>query len=137
MAKKPQSFAEKAARGAKKEKQFKMVKYIKSVISEKTGNYRFQESMLKIPPGMSLDAYLKQLEEQDQFPEEFEEPAVEEEIKDSDSNEQMIEAIEKSDGDGESESSKVENGGDKTIAEAGTDTTSISKVIETVSSDTK
>lgn len=120
MAKKPQSFAEKAARGTKKEKQFKMVKYIKSVRSEKTGNYRFQESMLKIPPGMSFGAYLKQLEEQDQFPEEIEEPV--EETKDSDSNEQMIEAIEKSDGDNVSESSKVENGGDKTIAEAGTNT---------------
>lgn len=135
MAKKPQSFAEKAARGAKKEKQFKMVKYIKSVKSEKTGNYRFQESMLKIPPGMSLDAYLKQLEEQDQFPEEIEEPV--EETKDSDSNEKMIEAIGKSDGDSASESSKVENGGDKTVAEAGTDTPSVSNVIETASSDIK
>ncbi|MAG21414.1 MAG: hypothetical protein QF613_03975 [Candidatus Marinimicrobia bacterium] len=57
------SFAEKAKRGLKKEKQFRVVKYVKSVVSEKTGQTRFQESLLKVPAGMSLDAYLKQLEE--------------------------------------------------------------------------
>ena len=56
------SFAEKAKRGIKKEKEFKVVKYVKSIVSEKSGHYRFQESMLKVPSGMSLDAYLKELE---------------------------------------------------------------------------
>ena len=56
------SFAEKAKRGKKKEKEFTVVKYVKSVVSEKSGHYRFQESMLKVPSGMSLDAYLKELE---------------------------------------------------------------------------
>ena len=66
------SFAEKAKRGLKKDKQFSIVKFVKSVVSEKTGQIRFQESLLKVPTGMSLDAYLKQLEEGP-------EPAVEEE----------------------------------------------------------
>ena len=56
------SFAEKAKRGAKKEKEFTVVKLVKSVVSEKTGHYRFQESMLKVPAGKSVDAYLKELE---------------------------------------------------------------------------
>ena len=56
------SFAEKAKRGKKKEKEFTVVKYVKSIVSEKSGHYRFQESMLKVPSGMSLDAYFKELE---------------------------------------------------------------------------
>ena len=56
------SFAEKAKRGKKKEKEFTVVKYVKSIVSEKSGHYRFQESMLKVPSDKSLDAYLKVLE---------------------------------------------------------------------------
>ena len=56
------SFAEKAKRGKKKEKEFTVVKYVKSIVSEKSGHYRFQESMLKVPSDKSLDAYLKELE---------------------------------------------------------------------------
>ena len=56
------SFAEKAKRGKKKEKEFTVVKYVKSIVSEKSGHYRFQESMLKVPSDKSLDVYLKELE---------------------------------------------------------------------------
>ena len=57
------SFAEKAQRGAKKnEKKFTVVKYVKSVVAEKTGAIRFQESMLKVPEDKNLDSYLKELE---------------------------------------------------------------------------
>ncbi len=56
------SFAEKAKKGAKKEKKFTVVKYIKSVVAEKSGAIRFQESLLKIPEDKNLDSYLKELE---------------------------------------------------------------------------
>ena len=56
------SFAEKAKRGIKREEEFTVVKYVKSIVSEKSGHYRFQESMLKVPSDKSLDAYLKELE---------------------------------------------------------------------------
>ena len=56
------SFAEKAQRGAKKEKKFTVVKYVKSVVAEKSGAIRFQESMLKVPEDKNLDSYLKELE---------------------------------------------------------------------------
>jgi len=61
---KEKSFAEKVKKSGKKGKQFSVIKYVKSVVSEKTGQYRFQESMLKVPVGMSLDTYLKQLDEE-------------------------------------------------------------------------
>ncbi len=57
------SFADKAKRGQKKGPNFSMVKYVKSVLSEKTGRFRFKESMLKIPDGMNIDGYLKQQDE--------------------------------------------------------------------------
>jgi len=57
------SFAEKAQRGAKKnDKKFTVVKYVKSVVAEKSGAIRFQESMLKVPEDKNLDSYLKELE---------------------------------------------------------------------------
>lgn len=56
------SFAEKAQRGKKKDKEFTVVKYVKSIVSEKSGHYRFQESMLKVPSDKNLDVYLKELE---------------------------------------------------------------------------
>ena len=56
------SFAEKAQRGAKKEKKFTVVKYVKSVVAEKSGAIRFQESMLMVPEDKNLDSYLKELE---------------------------------------------------------------------------
>ena len=60
---KERSFADKIRKSGKQAKQFNAVKYVKSVISEKTGHYRFQETMLKVPSDMSLDAYLKKSEE--------------------------------------------------------------------------
>ena len=70
---KGKSFAEKASK-AKKKVHHTMVKYVRSVVSEKTGHYRFQETMLKIPEGMDIDGYLKKLAEEEKAPEE---PAAE------------------------------------------------------------
>ncbi|MFQ6616889.1 MAG: hypothetical protein ACE5HZ_09040, partial [Fidelibacterota bacterium] len=60
MAKK-RSFADKAAR-AQQKPAFSNVKYVKATLSQKTGHYRFQETMLKVPTGMSLDAYLAEMD---------------------------------------------------------------------------
>ncbi|MBL7047303.1 MAG: hypothetical protein ISR95_06730 [Candidatus Marinimicrobia bacterium] len=47
----------------KAQQDYTMVKYVKSVVSEKTGQVRFQESMLRLPKGMTMDSFLKQQEE--------------------------------------------------------------------------
>ena len=62
MAKKQKSFADKASRrddGA----DAVMVKYVKSVKSEKTGFWRFNEQMIKLRGGENLDAALKRIDE--------------------------------------------------------------------------
>lgn len=59
---KKRSFAEKAMKVRQKQA-FSMVKYVKATVSEKTGHTRFQETMVKVPTGMTLDAYLKQEKE--------------------------------------------------------------------------
>ena len=62
MAKKQKSFADKASgRGA--ESDAVMVKYVKSVKSEKTGFWRFNEQMIKLRGGENLDAALKRIDE--------------------------------------------------------------------------
>jgi len=62
MAKKQKSFADKASgRGA--ESDAVMVKYVKSVKSEKTGYWRFNEQMIKLQGGENLDAALKRMDE--------------------------------------------------------------------------
>ena len=62
MAKKQKSFADKASgRGA--EENAVMVKYVKSVKSEKTGFWRFNEQMIKLRDGENLDAALKRMDE--------------------------------------------------------------------------
>ena len=62
MAKKQKSFADKASgRGA--EKNAVMVKYVKSVKSEKTGFWRFNEQMVKLRDGENLDTALKRMNE--------------------------------------------------------------------------
>ena len=62
MAKKQKSFADKASgRGA--EADAVMVKYVKSVKSEKTGFWRFNEQMVKLRDGEDLNAALKRLDE--------------------------------------------------------------------------
>ena len=62
MAKKQKSFADKASRrddGA----DAVMVKYVKSIKSEKTGFWRFNEQMIKLQGGENLDAALKRMDE--------------------------------------------------------------------------
>ena len=62
MAKKQKSFADKASgRGA--DADAVMVKYVKSVKSEKTGFWRFNEQMVKIRDGEDLNVALKRLDE--------------------------------------------------------------------------
>ena len=62
MAKKQKSFADKASgRGA--DADTVMVKYVKSVKSEKTGFWRFNEQMVKLRDGEDLNAALKRLDE--------------------------------------------------------------------------
>ena len=61
MAKKQKSFAEKAS--SKGGKDLVYVKYVKSVPSEKEGYWRFNESMVAMEKGSSLDAALKEMED--------------------------------------------------------------------------
>ncbi|MBL7014516.1 MAG: hypothetical protein ISR83_08855 [Candidatus Marinimicrobia bacterium] len=61
MAKKQKSFAEKAAGQGGAETVW--VKYVKSVKSEQTDKYRFNEQMVGLVGGESLDAALKRLDE--------------------------------------------------------------------------
>ena len=62
MAKKQKSFADKAS-GKSAEKDAIMVKYVKSIKSEKTGYWRFNEQMVKLRDGENLDSALKKLDE--------------------------------------------------------------------------
>ena len=59
---KQQSFAEKAAKKKKKDLST-YVKYIKSVKSEKTGYWRFNEQMIEVKTGENLDGALKRMNE--------------------------------------------------------------------------
>jgi hypothetical protein len=61
MAKKQKSFADKAA--GSKDKKVIYVKYVKSVKSEKTGQWRFNEQMVRSKKGEQLDVALKRLDE--------------------------------------------------------------------------
>ena len=63
MAKKPLSFAEKAAK-KKNKSDIKYVKYVGSVRSEKTGQWRFNERMIGLQGGESLDAALKRIDKE-------------------------------------------------------------------------
>ena len=60
MAKKQTSFADKAAKLGK-EAEAVYVKYVKSVKSEKTGQYRFNEQMVRTSKSESIDAALKRI----------------------------------------------------------------------------
>ena len=62
MAKKQKSFADKA-RGKGDDADAVMVKYVKSVKSEKTGFWRFNEQMVKLRGGEDLNAALKRMDE--------------------------------------------------------------------------
>ena len=61
MAKKQKSFADKAS--GKKKTESVYVKYVKSVQSEKTGRWRFNEQMLRLNKGEQLDSALKRMDE--------------------------------------------------------------------------
>ena len=62
MAKKQKSFADKASKRGD-DSDAVMVKYVKSVKSEKTGYWRFNEQMVKLEGGENLDAALKRMDE--------------------------------------------------------------------------
>ena len=62
MAKKQKSFADKASSKGD-DADIVMVKYVKSVKSEKTGFWRFNEQMLKLRGGEDVNAALKRLDE--------------------------------------------------------------------------
>tara|TARA_B100000941_G_C28191552_1_gene392186 strand:- start:113 stop:430 length:318 start_codon:yes stop_codon:yes gene_type:complete len=62
MAKKQKSFADKAS-GRVADADVVMVKYVKSVKSEKTGFWRFNEQMIKLRDGEDLNAALTRLDE--------------------------------------------------------------------------
>ena len=62
MAKKQKSFADKASRSGN-DTDVVVVKYVKSVKSEKTGFWRFNEQMIKLRGGENLDAALKRMDE--------------------------------------------------------------------------
>jgi len=55
------SFAEKVAK-KKKKNLSTYIKYIKSVQSEKTGSWRFNEQMIQVKEGENLDGALKRME---------------------------------------------------------------------------
>ena len=62
MAKKQKSFADKAS-GKGADADATMVKYVKSIKSEKTGFWRFNEQMIKVREGEDLNAALKRMDE--------------------------------------------------------------------------
>tara|TARA_Y100000590_G_C14889781_1_gene702257 strand:- start:82 stop:411 length:330 start_codon:yes stop_codon:yes gene_type:complete len=61
MAKKQKSFADKAS--GNKDKEMVFVKYVKSVQSDITGRWRFNEQMVKMQKGEQLDTALKRIDE--------------------------------------------------------------------------
>ena len=61
MAKKQQSFADKASKQSKKELTY--VKYVKSIPSEKKGFWRFNETTIALNKGENLDAALKRIDD--------------------------------------------------------------------------
>ena len=105
MAKKQKSFADKAS-GKGDDADAVMVKYVKSVKSEKTGFWRFNEQMVKLRGGEDLNAALKRTDEASNLVDidlsgfESQEDDVE---KNEASNEENSEAISASDVEGEEE----------------------------------
>jgi hypothetical protein len=62
MAKKQKSFAEKASSTGAKD--LVNVKFVKSVPSDREGFWRFNESMISMEKGQTLEAKLKQMEDE-------------------------------------------------------------------------
>ncbi len=63
MAKKQMSFAEKAAKH-KAHKDWKTIKYVKSERSQKTGNWRFNESYIQLAANENIDQALTRMEKE-------------------------------------------------------------------------
>ena len=61
MAKKQKSFADKASGNKNKDSVF--VKYVKSIQSEETGGWRFNEQIVQMQKGEQLTAALKRMDE--------------------------------------------------------------------------
>ena len=61
MAKKQKSFADKASDSKGSEMVY--VKYVKSIQSDKTGQWRFNEQMVRMKKGEQLDGALKRMDE--------------------------------------------------------------------------
>ena len=61
MAKKQKSFADKASGNKNKDSVY--VKYVKSIQSEETGGWRFNEQMIQMQKGEQLDSALKRMDE--------------------------------------------------------------------------
>lgn len=61
MAKKQKSFADKASGNKNKDSVF--VKYVKSIQSEETGGWRFNEQIIQMQKGEQLTAALKRIDE--------------------------------------------------------------------------
>ena len=61
MAKKQKSFADKAAGNSSADSVY--IKYVKSVQSEDTGRWRFNEQIVRMNKGEQLDAALKRMDE--------------------------------------------------------------------------
>lgn len=61
MAKKQKSFADKASGNKNKDSVY--VKYVKSIQSEETGGWRFNEQMIQMQKGEQLDSALKRVDE--------------------------------------------------------------------------
>ena len=61
MAKKQKSFADKAS--GNKDKDTVFVKYVKSIQSEETGGWRFNEQIIEMQKGEQLDSTLKRMDE--------------------------------------------------------------------------
>ena len=107
MAKKQKSFADKAS-GKGADADSVMVKYVKSVKSEKTGFWRFNEQMIKLRGGENLDSALKSMDEASNLVDidlsEFESKAKEVEENISENEEKVDPALDLvSDSDGEEE----------------------------------
>ena len=93
MAKKQKSFAEKAA-SSQKGKDLVHVKFVKSVPSERDGFWRFNESMISMEKGETLDATLKKIEDEANLVD-IEMPSLETEVEDVQqeaNNEEMVES---------------------------------------------
>lgn len=61
MAKNVGGFAQKAARSRQK-RDYSVVKYVKSIRSEKSGNWRFQEQIIRVNDGETIAAALKRVD---------------------------------------------------------------------------